>query len=125
MSAAGMALSALFSTNQDEPTTVFDSTCVSPSFWKNGVIGWVLSSTKKGPRRWARPMRLPGLPTRWWRTCRPQVQGTSQHHRVHAGGVPRGVEGVVVHTSWRIQNHALLVVGVNRTQTVRSSSMFT
>ena len=48
MSAAGKALSALFSTNQDEPTTVFDSTCVSPSFWKNGVIGWVLSSTKEG-----------------------------------------------------------------------------
>ena len=47
-SAEGNALSASFNTNQEEPTTVFDSICVSPSFWKKGVIGWVLSSTKEG-----------------------------------------------------------------------------
>ena len=42
-----------------------------------------------------------------------------KHQRVDARGVPRGVEGVVVHARWRIQRHALFVVAVNRAQAVR------
>ena len=60
MSAAGKAFSASFSTNQDEPTTVFDSTCVSPSFWKKGEIGWVLSSTREGSSALGKPDALEG-----------------------------------------------------------------
>ena len=59
-SPAGKAFSASLSTNQDEPTTVFDSTCISPSFWKKGEIGWVLSSTKDGSSALGKPDALAG-----------------------------------------------------------------